>query len=137
MEVNKFLGTLQHAVEATWTQHLRASKYNVHNILNDFYDDMLDNVDDLIEHYMGLHGKVENLENTIEPGDDPIVYLEKLRKFVDDNYNDYKESELQSDLDDIKATIDTALYKLKEMTKNESRQESFKSLSEFLKESLD
>ena len=135
MNIEELFGTLQHAVVGNWRKHLKTSKHNVHVILNDFYEDLPDLVDKLIEDYMGVNGKVEDYENELSEKDyTAIEYLEKLREVTKDGYelmND--EPELEADLDDIVSLIDSTLYKLKELT-NENRQIG---LMNFLNESLE
>lgn len=135
MNIEELFGTLQHAVVSTWRKHLKTSKHDVHVVLNDFYEDLPDLVDKLIEDYMGVNGKVEDYENELSEKDyTAIEYLEKLREVAKDGYelmND--EPELEADLDDIVSLIDSTLYKLKELT-NENRQIG---LMNFLNESLE
>lgn len=135
MDIEELFGTLQHAVVGTWRKHLKASKHDVHVVLNDFYEDLPDLVDKLIEDYMGVNGKVEDYENELSEKDYTAVeYLEKLREVAKGGYelmND--EPELEADLDDIVSLIDSTLYKLKELT-NENRQIG---LMNFLNESLE
>lgn len=136
MTINEYFGTLQQSVLDTWREHLKTSKHNVHVILNDFYEDMPEKVDTLIEAWMSHNGKVEDYKNVLEPKDmEPIAYLEQLRKFTKDGRSLMKESELESMVDDILGLIDSTLYKLKELTKTN---EGFfmKSLSNYIKESV-
>lgn len=116
--INEFFGSLQEAFLGTWKQHLKASDRNVHVILNDFYDELPDLVDTLIEDYMGIFGKIENFTNIIDIPECPIEYLETLLALCD-NSKDLLQgrSELESDLDAIKSLIDSTLYQLKELTK--------------------
>lgn len=135
MDIEELFGTLQHAVVGAWRKHLKTSKHDVHVVLNDFYEDLPDLVDKLIEDYMGVNGKVEDYENELSEKDyTAIEYLEKLREVAKNGYelmND--EPELEADLDDIVSLIDSTLYKLKELT-NENRQIG---LMNFLNESLE
>lgn len=116
-DIHELFGTLQHAVIDTWDEHLNASQHNVHVILDDFYKELPEKVDELIEHWMGIYGKVGKYKNVIEYDADPIKYLETLRELVRKGRDLFKESELQSDVDDILGLIDSTLYKLKELTK--------------------
>lgn len=137
--IEEYLGTLQQSTVETWKSHLKTSKHDVHVILNDFYEDIVDLVDDLIEEYQGLHGKVKNFVNLMTTDkQDPIKYLEELRELSESGreqfFDNDEEPELQSDVDAILSLIDSTLYKLKELTKNES--EGPRDLKKYLLEHL-
>lgn len=133
--VEEFFGTLQQSVVETWRKHLKTDKYSKHKALDEYYDDMPELVDDLIEHYMGIHGKVKEYKNLFT-GDEykTIEYLENIRTLVKDGRNTFceGESELESDCDAILALVDKTLYQVKEL--DEGR--TIKSLRDFITESL-
>lgn len=136
MTIEEYFGTLQQSVLDTWREHLKTSKHNVHVILNDFYEDMPEKVDALIEAWMSHNGKVEDYKNTLEPKDmDPIAYLEQLRTFTKEGRKLMKESELESLVDDILSLIDSTLYKLKELTKT-NENFKMKTLSKYINENI-
>lgn len=132
MTIEELFGTLQQSVVTTWRKHLKTSKYSNHEALDEFYKEMPEKVDKLIEDWMGHNGeKVDDYKNVIEPGDDAIEYLKNLHDFVKTGYSLMDgASELESDLDDITGFIDSILYKLKEL------HESCGSLKDYLIESL-
>lgn len=134
MTPEEYFGTLQQSFVEIWKNHLQTGKYAAHKALNEYYDEIIEKVDKLIEDWMGIHGKVKDLTNTIDTKfDDPISYLEALKKFAKDGRKELipeDDTELWSDVDDILGTIDSTLYKLKEL------KESKLSLSDYLKEQL-
>ena len=116
MKIEELLGTLQQAVVDSWKKHIETSKYSEHKALNELYDDLLDHVDDLIEAYMGVHGKVRGLKNILDDKyPDAISYLTALRKVAEDGKILLDKDELKSDLDTVLSDIDSALYKIKEL----------------------
>ena len=116
MKIEELLGTLQQAVVDSWKKHIETSKYSEHIALNELYDDLLDHVDDLIEAYMGVHGKVRGLKNILDDKyPDAISYLTALRKVAEDGKVLLDKDELKSDLDTVLSDIDSALYKIKEL----------------------
>lgn len=133
--VEEFFGTLQQSVVETWRKHLKTDKYSKHKALDEYYDDMPELVDDLIEHYMGIHGKVKEYKNLFT-GEEykTIEYLENIRTLVKDGRKTFceGESELESDCDAILALVDKTLYQVKEL--DEGR--TIKSLRDFITESL-
>lgn len=120
--IEEFFGTLLYSEVEVHKSHLKTSKYNAHNIMDSFYGNILFMVDDLIEAYQGIHGKVEEYKNILTTtGGDAVKYLEALRDIVRVGREDYcKESELQSLCDDILRLIDSTLYKLKELKESKN-----------------
>ncbi len=137
--IEEFFGTLQQSTVETWKSHLKTDKHDVHVILDDFYEDIVDLVDTFIENYMGIYGKVKDYKNLMSTDDmDPITYLKELKDLVKSGCKELlkeEDTELHSDADEILSLIDSTLYKLKELTKNESNS-TMKSLSDFIKENL-
>ena len=133
----EFFGTLLQSITETHKSHLKTGKYSDHIALNEFYDEMTELVDTLIEHYQGIYGKIEEYANNFQEAqfESAIEYLEALRDFTRDGREKFcEESELQSCADDILNQIDSTLYKLKELGENKNA--GMTSLTEFLKESL-
>ena len=134
--IEEYLGTLQQATVETWKSHLKTDKYSDHKALNEFYDDIVDLVDALIEEYQGIHGKVKDLNNMMTTDKQSAIdYLESLREMTRDGKSLFKEDELKSDIDAILSLIDSTIYKLKEL-KEGSQYEGMKSLSSYLTERL-
>ncbi len=136
--VEELFGTLQQSIVAEWRKHLQTSKYSKHMALDEFYKDMPDLVDDLIEAYVGHTGeKVEDFKNVLKAEDlNALEYLEELHEICQSGYDLLPEDapELKSALDAIKEKIDSVMYKVRELKENQSSH--MKSLSEYLKESL-
>lgn len=134
--IEQYFGTLQQSTVEAWRKHLKVSKKSQHETLNDFYEDIVDVVDALIEDYMSIHGKVEDYENLLSEKEmDALEYLETLREFTRegaDELFDEDDTELFSDVDNILSVMDTAIYKLKELEESKS----YKDLKDFINESL-
>lgn len=134
MTIEELFGTLQQAVVASWRKHLRAAKYSKHEALNDFYEEIPDLVDKLIEDWMGVNGKkIKEYNNIIQSKNmNTLSYLKELRRIAKQGYVLMNgEKELEADLDSIIDLIDTTMYKVKELNENRHM-----GLKEFLKESL-
>lgn len=119
MTIEEYFGTLQQSFVEIWKNHLQTGKYAAHKALNEYYDEIIDKVDALIEAWMGINGKVGNLTNTIDTDfDNPIKYLTQLKKFTKEGRQELiseDDTELWSTIDDILNLIDSTLYKLKEL----------------------
>ena len=134
--IEEYFGTLLQSVTEGHKKHLMTGKYSNHKALNEFYDEMPELVDDLVEHWQGTHGKVEEYKNVISANDrDAIEYLEELLEFTKAGQDEFfaEDKALSSDIDAIVGQISSTLYQLKEL--GESRQ-GMKSLSDFIRESL-
>ena len=85
--IANLFGTMQEAVTIIWKYHLKTRKYSVHIALNDFYDKMLDLVDDVIEQYQGIHGIIEDVfTNCVcDNGTSEYDYLNNLRAYIENN----------------------------------------------------
>lgn len=137
--IEELFGTLQQSVVAEWRKHLKTDKHDVHVILDDFYKEMPEKVDKLIEDYMGHNKKkVDDYKNVLDAKEyDALTYLEELHDVCDSGRGLLDGvPELESDLDDIVGFIDTTMYKLRELTKVKEHRH-IKSLTEYLYEALD
>lgn len=134
MTVEELFGTLQQSVVAGWRKHLRSAKYGKHIALQEFYEEMPDKVDDLIEAWMGAYGKkIGNYVNIISSANmNTLMYLKELRKVAKQGYALMNgEAELEALLDDIVELIDSTLYKVKELSECK-----LKDLKDYINESL-
>ena len=135
MTIEEYFGTLLQSVTEAHKKHLMTGKYSDHKALNEFYDEMPDLVDDLIEHWQGTHDKIENYKNTIEAeGKDPIQYLEELLKFTKEGQKEFfkDDSALSSDVDSIIGQIASTLYQLKDLKESQP----MRPLVDYIKESF-
>lgn len=110
-------GTLMQSVVELWKAHLLTNSYAAHEALNDYYTDMPEHIDSLVEDYISLYGK-EGLEfiNTIKY-QEPVAYATALREMLlkyRDSFDDVPT--ISSKLDDILGELDALLYKLKNLS---------------------
>lgn len=134
MIIEELFGTLQQSVVSSWRKHLRAAKYSKHIALDEFYTEMPELVDQLIEDWMGVNGrKIKEYTNIIQSKNmNTLAYLKELKRVVKQGYVLMNgEKELEADLDAIASLIDSTLYKVKELSENKTM-----NLKDFLIESL-
>ena len=135
MTVEELFGTLQQSIVGAWRKHLRTAKYGKHEALDEFYKEMPDKVDALIEAWMGANGKkIGKFENKLDSANyNTLKYLGELKKICKQGYDVLGENdELKSLLDDIVNLINSTLYKVKEL----SESKGYKDLKDFINESL-
>ena len=134
MTIEELFGTLQMSVVAGWRKHLRTAKYAKHKALDEFYNDMPEKVDALIEAWMGANGKkVGPFQNVLSASNlNTLKYLGELKRVCKEGYMLMGESEeLKSLLDDIVNLINSTLYKVKELSESE-----LTDIVDFINESL-
>lgn len=122
MTIEELFGTLQQAVVGSWRKHLRTAKYGKHVALNDFYEELPDLVDALIEGYMGATGKkIKGFDNIIQSKNmNTLTYLQELKKICKQGYDLLDDNEeLEGLLDDIVNLINSTLYKVKELSEGQ------------------
>ena len=132
--IGELFGTLQQSVVDEWRKHLKTSKYSKHMALDEFYKEMPELVDQLIEDYQAINGIVDDYKNVFDASTmNALEYLEELRTFVKESRPEFieGESELESDLDNILSMIDSTIYKVRELKENK-----IMSLKNYLLESL-
>jgi DNA-binding ferritin-like protein len=100
--------------------HLRvtgAGSYAAHKTLNELYDALPGHADTIAESYQGATGKIlEYPEVTVKPIKtvaDAITYLQGLYSKIAAVQKECEFSEIVNDLDTIKSTINSGVYKLK------------------------
>lgn len=130
MTINELFGTLQQSVTDTWRKHLQTGKYSKHMALDEYYTEMPEKVDALIEAWQSENDVVEDYVNLLDAKEyDAIEYLTELKKIVAEGRSLLGSSELESLCDDCLSQISSTLYKLKHL------KESLDLVS-FLKESV-
>ena len=95
--------------------HLQAKSrsYAEHKALGSFYDKIGDFADGIYEQFAGQTTTVD-IPDAMIYDSNPITYLEKLVKFVEQVHSNSAEySHLQNQMDEVKSLIYGTLYKLK------------------------
>lgn len=132
--IEDLFGTLQQSVVSGWRKHLRTAKYAKHEALDDFYKEMPELVDKLIEGWIGANGtKIKNYNNILQSSNmNTLKYLKELKGIVKQGYPLMGDNpDLKASLDDVLELINTTLYKVKELSENE-----FMDLKDFILENL-
>ena len=96
--------------------HRQTRSFAEHMALGDFYGELGDLVDTLIESYQGCYGLVMDypLDAKMPPLDNPVAMLSGLSDYVKTKRKAVAdESQFQNQIDEIATLIDQTLYKLK------------------------
>lgn len=119
MKPSEFFGKLLQIRDQIHLTHLKVSgigSYAQHIALNEFYDEILDLIDILIESYQGKYGLLTLIipESKVV---DPISAITDLANITDGGlaYTIFKETWIQNQLDEISTLCYQTLYKLKNL----------------------
>lgn len=114
--VCSYFTTIINSVSIAHSYHLKTHRHRDHVALQEYYEDMPDAIDSLVELYQGVYGVVET--GCCELSDEDmseVDYFRALRSYVivgRTNFIHEEDTEMWSAVDDILAIIDTLLYKL-------------------------
>lgn len=115
-----FFSELFAATTQTHMFHLMTNSYADHMALATFYDGMPDLIDSLAETYQAHYGLIKQYPTNISLTNnyDPIGYLTNLKEFIESNKEKVcTKSNFINQVDMVFDLIDSALYKLKNLTK--------------------
>jgi DNA-binding ferritin-like protein len=113
--IPQLVSELLESVLIVHKMHLQAKSrsYAEHQALGEFYDEIGDHADSIYEQFAGQTTTVDIPDAGIYDMN-PITYLEKLAKFVEQVHSNSAEySHLQNQMDEVKSLIFGTLYKLK------------------------
>lgn len=112
-----FISLLFLARDVAHREHLRTRSFAAHMALNDFYHDIIQQADELIEAYQGSYELLKNLEIIGSKNIDNIEdFLKKQVSWIDANRYKVCEKDdtpIQNLIDEIIKTYFTVLYKLR------------------------
>ena len=119
---NNIIGQFVSALMASRTQahiyHLQTPSFAAHTALNDYYENIVDIIDGLVESYQGKHGIIAGYGNIAlqeyQSCDGIIAYFTTLCVFVEKTRSMIaQDSYIQNQVDEVVAEINSLLYKLK------------------------
>lgn len=113
----EMISLLLHSRNQVHILHLQTKSYAEHKALNEYYDEIVDLVDGLVESYQGKYDilkgyksydiqEYKSTESTIKYLKDLCDKVTKLRKCCDDSY-------IQNQIDNVCELINSTLYKLR------------------------
>lgn len=121
-EVVKFFSKLFESREMAHVYHLQVrgeeGSYAKHEALGDYYEDIVEIIDDVIEVYQGQYGIVDGydiIDTSSTNSKDPIAYFEEIGEFIKHGKKCISEEDthIHSLIDDISCLVYKTLFKLK------------------------
>jgi hypothetical protein len=122
MENNPVVGQFVSTLMASRTQahifHLQTPSFAAHKALNDYYDEIVNITDSLVESYQGKYGIITGYGNIAlqeyESCEAIIMFFETLCMYVEKSRGMIcQDSYIQNQIDEIVALIKSTIYKLR------------------------
>ena len=110
-----FIGTLMQSRNQAHVYHLQTDSFAAHKALNEYYDEIIDLIDGLVESYQGRYGILRNykISGAVKEDDNPIMYFKALSKFVETVRRQCpQDSYIQNEIDNVVKLIESTSYKL-------------------------
>lgn len=116
--IGQFISTLMSARTQAHVFHLQTPSFAAHKALNEFYDEIVDTIDGLVESYQGKYGIVKGYGNVAlqeyQSCDGIILYFTTLVNFIEKSRSMIcQDSFIQNQVDELVALIYSLLYKLR------------------------
>ena len=116
--VGQFVSTLFASRTQAHIFHLQTDSFAAHKALNEYYEDIVDLVDDFVESYQGKYGIIGGYSNVSlqehQSAEGIIAYFTLLDAYISKTRQAVcQDSFLQNVIDEIVSLISSTLYKLK------------------------
>jgi hypothetical protein len=111
-----FIGTLMQSRNQAHIFHLQTPSFAAHKALQEYYEEIVELVDGLVESYQGRYGILRGykMEGIIKEDDSAVTYFEGLCKFVEIIRTKVpQDSYIQNEIDNVVNLIESTKYKLK------------------------
>jgi len=96
--------------------HLQTDSYAAHKALQEYYEEIVEIADGLVESYQGRYGILRDYSGqaTFKEDNQPLAYFEALDKYVETTRQVIpQDSYIQNEVDTLVALIESTKYKLK------------------------
>jgi hypothetical protein len=114
---SKLVSYLFHSRTQAHVYHLQTPSFAAHKALNDYYDEIIELTDGLIETYQGKYGIIMDYTNfalmQYQSCEAIQEYFRALNTTVEVLRQDIPDSYLQNQIDGVVELIQSTLYKLK------------------------
>jgi hypothetical protein len=114
---SKLISYLMHSRTQAHVYHLQTPSFAAHKALNDYYDEIVELTDGLVESYQGKYGVIMNYTNfnlmQYQSCEQIQEYFMALNTTVEMLRQDIPDSYLQNQVDGVVELIQSTLYKLK------------------------
>ncbi len=116
-EFTEMISLLLHSRTQSHVLHLQTRRFSEHKALNEYYDEIGDMIDGLVESFQGKYGILKGYQSyeisTYKNIDMTITYFQELCSKVEKLRTCCEDSYLQNQIDNVIQLINSTLYKLK------------------------
>ena len=120
--MNEYVGTLFQSRNQSHIYHLQTPSYAKHMALNDYYEDIIDLIDTLVEAYQGKYEILKGYKmiGTLkdwEDDEDIIKYFEQLARYCELKREKLPQDNFLTNIyDDIDVLLRSTHYKLSQLS---------------------
>jgi hypothetical protein len=115
-QMGLFIGTLMQSRNQAHILHLQTNSFAAHKALQEYYEEIIELIDGLVESYQGRYGILRGykMEGVIKEDDNALMYFEGLSKFVEMIRTKVpQDSYIQNEIDNVVNLVESTKYKLK------------------------
>lgn len=113
-EVAAFVSVLLHSSTVTHFMHWATDSYAKHQALGEYYDAIIELVDEYAEAFMGKYGQLKTFPEDFHLSEEPVDYLNSIKDFIEQSREHLpKDTELMNLVDEIADQVNSTLYKLR------------------------
>jgi hypothetical protein len=116
MEINQFISTLHQSKQQAIIWHHQTTSFSEHKALQNYYDEILERIDGLVESIQGIYPRIESytLSNPVDWTEGgSTIYFKGLYEYVQkERTTIYQDTWVQNQVDEIAAQIGKLLYLL-------------------------
>lgn len=113
-DVAAFVLVLLHSGTNAHLLHLQTDSFAKHMALGEYYNEIIELVDNFAEAYQGKYKVITGYEDVYHIDTDPVKYMQGIKKYVEQYRKKLpQDTELQNIVDEIADLINSTLYKLR------------------------
>ena len=117
MDINEFVSVLHQSKQQAITWHHQTTSFSEHKALNNYYDEIVEHIDGLVESIQGVYPRITSytLSNPVDWTEGgSTIYFKGLYDYVQKNRTTIpqQESWVQNQIDNIAELIAETLYLL-------------------------
>lgn len=119
--MNEYITELLHSRTQAHIFHLQTTSYSKHEALQEYYEDIVNILDEIVESFQGKYGKIKNYRTVSElanmqEDEDILQYFSNLADFLEQKRagGDLpQDGFIQHKLDEVDTLVRSTIYKLK------------------------
>lgn len=118
MKAGEFIQRTFHVRTSAHDMHLKTTSYAKHMALNDFYDEIVDLMDDYAEGYQGKYGLIDNYPGAFRQYATPEALVEDYVNYIEENRAEFYgkgDTYLSNIVDELVQLSYQTLYKLRHL----------------------